>query len=417
MTVRRCDAGELELGGGLETLLQASLQRVEVGHELEVATASRETALQLPGWARVAGHQVVDEKVEGNVPRRAYVVRVRRGPSTRILAGDLVDRDAGLPLRTGSELHTADLRRRVPLPDRVEGGRGLSPIGAEREEGAPPFDWQLNERDRMWTDEIADLAERASAAQWDASVDIPWEAAKDLPDDIERAVAQVMTYVAQNEYAALYVPSYFLRRVNPAYVEVLLWLASHVHDEARHVEVFTKRSLVGGYNGYALASTELSLHTLLEERDFSAAALLLNVLGEGTFLDLLRFIERHAPDRATATAARLAHRDELRHVRFGIAHVRRVVGLDPDKRRELSAAVEGRAAKLVSLSGLSPVIGESLTVMAAGSLNVSDLSEGAAAVKGLMRQMDANRIKRLRAAGFDEGQARHLSDLHTPNLM
>ena len=69
-----------------------------------------------------------------------------------------------------------------------------------------------------------------------------------------------------------------------------------VHDEARHVEVFTKRALAGGARGYALASTELSLHTLLDEHDFSAAALLLNVLGEGTFLDLLRFVERHAPD-------------------------------------------------------------------------------------------------------------------------
>ena len=96
-----------------------------------------------------------------------------------------------------------------------------------------------------------------------------------------------MTYIAQNEYAALYVPARFLPQVNPRYTEVLMWLASHVHDEARHVEVFTKRALAGGARAYALASTELSLHTLLDERDFTAAALLLNVLGEGTFLDLL----------------------------------------------------------------------------------------------------------------------------------
>ena len=117
--------------------------------------------------------------------------------------------------------------------------------------------------------------------------------------------------------------------MNPRYTEVLLWLSSHVHDEARHVEVFTKRALAGGARAYALASTDLSLHSLLEESDFSAAALLLNVLGEGTFLDLLRFVERHAPDAATAAAARLAHRDERRHVHFGIAHVRRRLALGP----------------------------------------------------------------------------------------
>jgi hypothetical protein len=59
---------------------------------------------------------------------------------------------------------------------------------------------------------------------------------------MERAVSQVMTFIAQNEYAALYVPAGFLAHINPSYAEVLVWLASHVHDEARHLEVFTKRS-------------------------------------------------------------------------------------------------------------------------------------------------------------------------------
>ena len=90
--------------------------------------------------------------------------------------------------------------------------------------------------------------------------------------------------------------------------------------------MFTKRALAGGARAYALASTELSLHTLLEERDFTAAALLLNVLGEGTFLDLSRFVERHAPTPRQRPRRRLAHRDERRHVHFGIAHVRRRLG-------------------------------------------------------------------------------------------
>ena len=150
---------------------------------------------------------------------------------------------------------------------------------------------------------MGELVEQASAQQWDASHDIPWESARGLDDTTERAVAQVMTFLAQNEYAALYVPAGFLPQVNPQLVELVLWLASHVHDEARHIEVFTKRALAGGHHGYALASTELSLSTLLDEHDFTASSLLLNVLGEGTFLDLLRFIEMYAPDAATAAAA------------------------------------------------------------------------------------------------------------------
>ena len=113
------------------------------------------------------------------------------------------------------------------------------------------------------------------------------------------------------------------------------------------------------------------------------------MLGEGTFLDLLRFVERHAPDAATAAAARLAHRDERRHVHFGISHVRGRIAADPDARRALVAAAEARAEKLTSLSGLSPLLAEGLTVMSARSLQPAELAEAGADVRALMVTMDA----------------------------
>jgi len=413
MSARRLEAGELELGGGLEVLLAAALEGMPPGARLEVHTPSRSTALELGSWARVAGHASVGERI---VPGGPYAVEIERGPFARVLAGPLPARRSGPPLRDG-ELHTADLRPGANVPEAAQAASGFTPLGAVAERGAPAFRWTLNERDALWADDVAELAEQASAAQWDASRDIPWEAARGLPDFIERAVSQVMTFIAQNEYAALYVPAGFLADVNPAYPEMLMWLASHVHDEARHVEVFTKRSLIGGQPSHALASTELSLHTLLDERDFSGAALLLNVLGEGTFLDLLRFVEHHAPDAATRAAATLAHRDEVRHVHFGISHVRRRIAADPGQAAMLIAAAERRAAKLTQMSGLSPLLTEGLTVMAAGSLQPAELARGAGDVRTLMQTMEDNRLKRLRAAGFDHRDAQHLSDLHTPNLM
>jgi len=410
---RSLDAGELELGGGLEVLLAAALEGMRAGERLEVVTPSRSTALELPAWARAAGHEGVGEQT---VTGGGYAVEIERGPYARVLADPLPARRAGPQLRDG-ELHTADLRPPADVPAEAQAAAGFIPLGAVAERGAPEFRWTLNERDAVWADDVSELTEQASAAQWDASRDIPWEAARELPDFMERAVSQVMTFIAQNEYAALYVPAGFLAGVNPAYPEMLMWLSSHVHDEARHVEVFTKRSLIGGQPSYALASTELSLHTLLDERDFSGAALLLNVLGEGTFLDLLRFVGQHAPDAATRAAATLAHRDEVRHVHFGISHVRHHIATDPDQRAALIGAAERRAAKLTEMSGLSTLLTEGLTVMAAGSLQPAELARGADEVRSLMQTMEDNRIKRLRAAGFDGRDAQHLSDLHTPNLM
>jgi TusA-related sulfurtransferase len=416
MSAHRVDAGALELGGGLEVLVRAALESVAVGGEFEVTTPSRAVAYELPAWARISGHEHVGEGVEERDGRRSFVVRIRRGAATGVLAGPLPPAGEPLPGQDG-RLHFAALRAVEPVPATADPTGGLVPLGALAEAGGPAHTWRLNDRDRMWADELASLSERAARAQWDATRDIPWAEAVGLPAHVEQAVAQVMTYIAQNEYAALYVPARFLPQVNPQYAEVLLWLSSHVHDEARHVEVFTKRALAGGARAYALASTDLSLHSLLEESDFSAAALLLNVLGEGTFLDLLRFVERHAPDAATAAAARLAHRDERRHVQFGIAHVRRRLSLGPDERNALVAAAESRAAKLTSLSGLSPLLSESLTLMASPSLQPADLADAGAALRRLMQTMERNRIRRLRAAGFDEPTARYLSDLHTPNLM
>ena len=86
----RIDAEHLELGGGLEVLLAAALERVAPGGVLEVRTPSRAVALELPGWARLAGHEPVDEfrRPDG------HVVAIRRGGSTRILAEPLFRRES-----------------------------------------------------------------------------------------------------------------------------------------------------------------------------------------------------------------------------------------------------------------------------------------------------------------------------------
>jgi hypothetical protein len=409
----RLDAEQLELGGGLEVLLKATLAGLKPDQLVDVAVVSRATALELPGWARLNGHEVVDELARGAA---GYLVRIRRGNGEPVLGERVADRHELPSIRAEGEFHTADMRGGDAVPDMVARDVGFVPIGAVAERGAPRFDWRLHRRDQVWAPEVADLAEQASGEQWDASRDVPWEAARDLPEHLERAVAQVMTFIAQNEYAALYVPAGFLPQMHPSYAELVMWLSSHVNDEARHVEVFTKRALIGGFEGYAMASTELSLHSLLAERDFTAAALLLNVLGEGTFLDLLRFVERYAPDAATAAAARLAHRDERRHVHFGISHVRHVLAGDPEQRAMLIHSAEQRAAKLTEMS-LSPLLTEGLTVMAARTLRPRALGEGAEAVRDLMRTMERNRIRRLRSAGFDAIEAQLISDLHTPNLM
>src|SRR5690606_1165677 len=124
------------------------------------------------------------------------------------------------------------------------------------------------------------------------------------------------------------------------------------------------------------AGGRASLQTLLDEHDYAIAAFLLSVLGEGTFLALLGFLERHAPDECTRTIARLVRADEARHVAYGVAHLERHCAIDPTLRTRLTAAVERRYDALTSTAGLNHEVFDSLVLLAAGALDPAAIARG-----------------------------------------
>ncbi len=224
--------------------------------------------------------------------------------------------------------------------------------------------------------------------------------------------------LAENELSALYLPSKFVSRIHPAYAETAMFLSTQMADEARHMDVFLKRARAGGGGlGVSSATTSQSLLSLLELEDFTEAAFLLSVLGEGTFLDLLSFIEEHAPDEVTAEVVRRARGDEARHVHFGLVHVRHALAHDDSLYGRLEAAVRRRAATLAGVGGAPEPLQDGLTVLAAGSTDAKAIARGHDAFRELLDTMHASRVKRLKHAGFTEQQAQTLSDLHTPNFM
>jgi hypothetical protein len=185
---------------------------------------------------------------------------------------------------------------------------------------------------------------------------------------------------------------------------VLQVLAVQAADEARHMEVFTRRALLrGGQLGVSGAGGRASLSTLLEETDFALATFLLSVLGEGTFLNLLAFIDRHAPDPVTRKVTQLARRDEQRHVAFGMAHLEHQAVLEPALHGRLRATIERRH--------------DALVVMAAGAWTPAAIATGYAAVERLQAEMDEGRQRRLVRLGFPPNEAAALSALHTRNFM
>ena len=196
-----------------------------------------------------------------------------------------------------------------------------------------------------------------------------------------------------------------------------MFLATQLQDEARHIDVFLKRARLAGGLAISSVTTSRSLLSLLELQDFSESAFLLSVLGEGTFLDLLSFVERYAPDDATAELVRRARNDESRHVHFGLAHVRHALAHDASLYGRLEQAVRARAATLAGAAGVPAPVQDALTMLAAGGPEPEKVARGHEAFRELLETMHQSRLKRLQHAGFTPEQAETISALHTPNFM
>ena len=175
----------------------------------------------------------------------------------------------------------------------------------------------------------------------------------DLPVEVEDAVVQVMTYLIENETAALIVPSRFLAQLHPHFREVMQLLAIQAADEARHIEVFTRRALLKAHElGLSTAGGQASLQrcsTSPTSRSHRSCS---------------RCSAKAASSRCCGSCAirarsrdsevcRLAAQDEARHVAFGLAHLREHIKAEPNVRGILASAVRRRNDALRHTTGLN----------------------------------------------------------------
>ena len=250
--------------------------------------------------------------LRGVVPRARARLRYRRARAcSRSCAARRPRRGGAAPSARGGAAPAG-------VVDRPPARWGLAARGALVEAGAPGIDATLADKAVVWSDDAPGSTRRPRRRSGIPRSAIPWADARELPAEVEDAVVQVMTYLVENETAALLVPARFLGRIHPHFREVMAVLAVQVADEARHIEVFTRRALLHrGELGLSSAGGQASLATLLDEPDFALASFLLSVLGEGSFLSLLWFLHAHAPDPVTrrGRAARGAGRGPPRRLR------------------------------------------------------------------------------------------------------
>ncbi|WP_313235980.1 ferritin-like domain-containing protein [Delftia acidovorans] len=398
------DLQGLGFDAGAHLLVKHALAALPVGGQLRVTGSAPGWQAQLSGWCSDQGHGLRWEDGAGAAQAMAIVARGGAQAGRWRGAAQTGRSDA----RSGGDAVAAQAQ---PF-------WGLAARGAQVEAGAPAFHFRLSDKLQVWTDSAADLYAQAVAAQWNADTDIDWCDAPELPAPVEDAIVQLMTYMVENENAALLVPARFLGQLHPHYRELQAALAIQVADEARHIDVFTRRIRRHGREpALSTAGGQASLKSLLDETDFSVAGFLLSVLGEGTFVHLLQFLQTEAPDPLTRQICRLAARDEARHVALGMSHLLYRLQHEPGFQHQLAQAVEQRFDNLAGTSGLNEEVFDALILIAAGALTPEALARGAARVQQLMRDMADGRFSKLLRLGFEREHAERLASLHTRNFM
>jgi hypothetical protein len=401
------DLRELGFEEGGHILVKHGLSSITAGERLRVRGTAPELLMHLETWCRSRGDSVE--------PIHAEAGSSDSGPDRAIVADVIRGTVADSQWKGAEPTGTPDVQGVVDNPP---GRWGVAARGALVEQGGPDFDFTLNTKAEVWSDELAALYRQAVGSQWNPFTAIAWDTPVNLPAEIEDAVVQLMTYLVENENAALLVPARFLGRLHPHFKEVMQLLAIQTADEARHVEVFTRRALLNRSKlGLSTAGGQASLKSLFDEPDFALAMFLLSVLGEGSFLALLSFVAENAPDPVTARVCFLASQDEARHVAFGMAHLLRHVEQDPGLRSRLQSAIVRRHSSLQETAGLNQEVFDALVVVAAKELAVKAIRTGYRKVLGLKEDMDAGRQRRLHKLGFRKEEARQLSELHTRNFM
>ncbi len=278
------------------------------------------------------------------------------------------------------------------------------PRGAAARPGALRAGYQIRDKADIWAENVAMLYEEAVARQWSSATDIPWETLGPLPDDLERAMCQLCTFLTEVEFIAGDVPGKWVNVIPNDFYEAKLFLTTQIMDEARHTDVFRKRALANG-GGLLQQGPGSGLRNIMDAMDFTEMSVITHIVGEGFVLSLFRTGELIAQNEAEKRIFRLAAQDESRHVAFGVMHLKYLIETQPERREEIHSYLD-RAEGITAISGLAqnPATSEALAIlMGGGRDNIDQGFEKLAAVR--KRQVNEY-MHRLEVAGLGERRDR-----------
>lgn len=284
------------------------------------------------------------------------------------------------------------------------------PRGAFPIPGVPATDlYSVNRKEELWSDNAVDLYEEAVQRRWAAHIDVPWDDLEPLPEEVELAMRQLCTELAQQASTETDVIGQWLHRMNYAYHEVKAFLATELFDTGRHYTVFRRRALANG-GSLGLESPGHMNRRLLESRaGWTETALYLYILRGTLTLLIYRYGEAYARNWTDKFLFRRCMEDKARHMAYGMAHLKYAVEhRGPDYALGLQRLMGGVERDLAS-EMKDPVLWEALAIIFGGG--VRDIVAGMEVVKDLQQQYIEQYLTRMKWIGVGKTRDNLNSDL------
>jgi len=299
----------------------------------------------------------------------------------------------------GIGLVDIEVDRYAEIPEHASPRGGVALRGSHVPGKLPAPGYDLNERSRLWSNCAAKLYDEAVARQWNSVTDVPWDQLQELPEDLEKALCQMCTGIAEFELAAADATARWISRINGNFHEIKLFLATQLADQARHMDVFRKRALA---NGGGLLETSPCQHDLLlagmRASSYTTATALMQILCEGFSLSLFHAGEFLAPGEVEKTIFRLCMQDQARHVAHAVSHLQCFLEDHPEGIEEIHRALDAGEQAMFRLT-LEPQTIEPRAILAGAGLAGIDL--GLSRVALLYARQVREYLGRLGTAGLD----------------
>ncbi len=311
----------------------------------------------------------------------------------------------GVQARPGKRGLTLDEVNIGPYGDVPEATHNLTmlPRGAQARPQVPRIRYPLEFKSDVWSENAAMLYEEAVQRQWSSATDIPWETLKPLPDDLERAMCQLCTFLTEVEFIAGDTPGQWLPKISNDHYETKLFLMTQIMDEARHLDVFRKRALANG-GGLMKSSPTASLRTIINAKDFTEMSVIMHVQAEGFVQSMFRMGELIAKNEAEKRIFRLCAQDESRHLGYGVMHLKYVLETQPERREEIHAYLDESENADPESGTFGMNVAEALIILLGGGRNKTD--EGFNRFLALRRRQVQEYLHRLHVAGLGDRRQR-----------